>query len=36
MKKGFELLFWILALIIVAITCIIWFIISIICGKPRL
>jgi hypothetical protein len=36
MKKALELLFYIVAIIVVCVTCFIWFILSIVCGKPRL
>jgi hypothetical protein len=35
MKKVFELLFWICGLIVVVVTCVVWLLISIVCGKPR-
>ena len=36
MKKALELLFYIVAIIVAVVTCFVWFLISIICGKPRL
>jgi len=35
MKKAFELLFYILAVIVAVVTCFIWFLISILAEKPR-
>lgn len=35
MKKVLELVVWICGLIVVVVTCLIWFLISIVAGKPR-
>jgi hypothetical protein len=35
MKKTLELLAWVCGLIVVVVTCLIWLLISVVCGKPR-